>query len=378
MDEKVFMNRVLELVEASKTQRDGVGSILVEEFGLSGKHTATRLVERLLGIKLSNLLKFRFEFPDTWKEKIPKLALVTSTDMYSRINELRLLGYNFKAAKVVLMSEYSVSEMELVRRVRSLCQKSMAEVFEPTDSEIQNCLIRANTVEEFKELLGADTTYMQGFFSRRLGVGNFIQAKASCLYKLKVPGINPCTSDNEALIISQVLGDGSYDSYRKSIRIQHGIKQLEHLRWKVSLLVNAYPTLKGLDNIKVGIHTQGHEYASWYSGKLPEHIYSKLDSYTHKELVNSLTPLGVLWLFLDDGCLFWKDTKSITICNGVSIEKHTNIKEFLSTYGIHSTVYETTCTIAQQVEIVKFINTFVKPYFSIIPQSMRYKTELMI
>lgn len=378
MDENKFMNRVLELVDKSKTQRDGVGTTLVEEFNLAGKHTVSRLVDRLLGISISKMLKLRFEFPEDWKSKVPKLHLVTTIDMYSRIQELKKIAFTFQEAKAALMSEYNVTEMELVRRVRSLCQKSLAEVFEPSDSEIQDCLIRAETVEEFKELLGADTHYMQGFFDRRLGVGNFKQAKSSCLYKMKVPGISPCTSDNEALIISQVLGDGSYDSVRKVIRIQHGIKQLEYLRWKVSILQNAYPSLYGVENIKVRKHSQGHEYADWYSGKLPKHITDKLESFSHKELVDSLTPLGMLWLFLDDGCLFWKETKSITISNGIDKYKHQNIADFLSTYSIHSIVYDKTCTISQQVEIVKFINTFVKPYINIIPPSMRYKTELMI
>jgi predicted flavoprotein YhiN len=111
---------------------------------------------------------------------------------------------------------------------------------------------------------------------------------------------------------------------------------------------------------------------------LPEHISNKLDIYTHKELVNILTPLGMLWLFLDDGCLFWKDTKSITICQGIEKDLHQDITEYLSTYNIHSIAYNKTCTIAQQVEIVKFINTFIKPYIDIIPPSMRYKTEIMI
>lgn len=378
MDENKFMNRVIELVDQSKTQRDGVGLTLVEEFQLSGKHTATRLVERLLGISLSKILKLRFEFPDTWKTKIPKFELVGSIDMYTRIQELRKITFTFQEAKNTLMQEYKVSEMELVQRVRSLCQKPLAEVFAPSDSEIQDCLIRAETSEEFRELLGADVHYMQGFFDKRLGVSNFKQAKSSCLYKMKVPGISPCTADNEALIFSQVLGDGSYDTIRKSLRIQHGIKQLEYLRWKVSILQNAYPELSGVESIKCKVHSQGHEYADWYSKKLPKHITDKLDAYSHKEMVNALTPLGMLWLFLDDGCLFWKDTKSITICNGIDKYKHQNIADYIATYGIHSVVYDKTCTIAQQVEIVKFINTFVKPYINIIPPSMRYKTELMI
>lgn len=378
VDENVFMKRVLELVENSKTQRDGVGIALVKEFNLPGKHTATRLTERLLGVTISQMLKLKFIYPENWKSMIPKLNLVESISLADRIEQLRVSNFKFKDAKDILQKEFNISEMELVRRVRSITQKSLAEYFEPTDDEIQEALIRANTSEEFKEILGADNAFMHGFFDKRLGVSNFKTAKASCLYKMKIPNINPCTSDNEAIIFSQVIGDGSYDSYRKSIKIQHGIKQLGYLRWKVSLLKNAYPTLAGVENIQVRQHTQGHEYAEWYSRKLPDHVSNKLDTYSFRKLVFNLTPLGMLLVFLDDGCLFWKDTKSITICLGIEKEKHEVLAEYLSTYNIHSIAYDKTCTIAQKVEIVKFINTFVKPFIKSIPASMQYKTEIMI
>jgi hypothetical protein len=378
MDENKFMNRVIELVEHSRTQRDGVGTTLVEEFNLSGKHTATRLAERLLGISISKMLKLRFAYPDTWKELVPKLNLVDTKDMYTRIKELRAVGSTFQQAKDTLTKEFSVSEMELVRRVRSLCQMSLSEYFKPTESEIQEALIRSETVSDFWQLLGTDAATRPGFFDRELGVANFVQAKASCLNKIKIPRISPCTSDNEALVFSQVLGDGSYDSVRKVLRITHGIKQLEYLRWKVSMLKNAYPALYGIEKIKVHVHAQGHEYCTWYSGKLPEHVTNKIESFTHKEMVNALTPLGMLWLFLDDGCLFWKDTKSIGICQGTTKDVHQDLTEYLSTYNIHSISYDKTCQIAQQVEIIKFINTFVKPYIDIIPASMQYKANIMI
>lgn len=347
MDENKFMNRVIELVELSKTQRDGVGLKLVEEFNLSGKHSASRLVERLLGVSLSKMLKMRFEQPDTWKTIIPKYNLVHTKDMFTRIKELRSIGSTFQNAKSCLMAEYSVSEMELARRVRSICQIPLAEYFKPTDDEIQEALIRSNSVKEFWDILGLDIHSQQGFFGRELGVSNFIQAKTTCLNKMKIPRINPCTADNEALILSQVLGDGSYDKVRKSIRIVHGIKQLEYLRWKVSMLKNAYPQIYGVDKIKVSVHSQGHEFCAWYSGRLPEHITTKIESYEHKDLINLLTPLGMLWLFLDDGCLYWKDTKSITICQGTEKCLHQDLTDYLATYNIHSIAYDKTCTIAQ-------------------------------
>lgn len=379
-DEKKFINRVLELVESSKHQREGVGLKLVEEFELPGKHTATRWVQTYFGCSLAAMLKLRFTYPEDWKTRLPNncTTRLEKPDMYTRITELRKTIFRFDKAKEILMKEYSLTEMELVRRVRSFMQKTLSEVFFPTDDEIQECLIRANTAEEFRELLGIPSNDFAGIFDKKLGVSNFTQAKAKSLTKVKVKSINPCTNDNEAIVISQVLGDGSYDKTRKSLRIIHGIKQLSYLRLKVSLLNNAYPQLYSVDNIKCLTHAQGHEYCSWYSGKLPEHITSKIETYTSKQMLEALTPLGILLLFLDDGCLFWKETKTISFCIGKSLEKHQELKELLASYGLHSNAYETSCVIARQVDIIKFINMFVKPFSHIIPEALRYKTEIMI
>jgi hypothetical protein len=379
-NEKVFINRVLELVESSKHQREGIGLRLVEEFSLPGKHKATRLVQEYFGTSLSIMLKLRFEYPSTWKSMLPDNAetRLELPDMYSRIMELRKVTFRFQDAKDILMKEYELSESELIRRVRSFMQKSLAEVFTPTDDEIQEALIRAESSEEFRELLGMARHEFAGLFDKRLGVSTFKEAKTKCLYKLKIPNINPCTADNEAIVISQFIGDGSYDKTRKSIRISHGIKQLGYLRFKVSLLCNAYPQLYGIENVRVYTHTQGHEYCSWYSGKLPLHITSKLEEQSFEELLFQLTPLGIFLLFLDDGCLFWKDTKTISFSIGKDLDKHIVLSNLLKTYGLHSNAYETSCVIASKVDIVKFLNTFVKPFQHIVPTCVQYKTEIMI
>lgn len=379
-NEKEFINRVLELVESSKTQRDGVGLKLVEEFNLPGKHKATRLVQEYFGCSLSAILKLKFEYPEDWKTRLPNAAVdrLDKPDMFTRISELRKTIFQFHKAKEILMKEYDLTEMELVRRVRSFMQKPLSEVFYPTDEEIQECLIRANSSEEFKELLGMPAREFTGLLDKKLGVSNFTQAKAKCLNKVKVSNINPCTSDNESIVFSQVLGDGSYDKTRKSLRITHGIKQLSYLRLKVTLLKNAYPELYGVEKIKCLVHTQGHEYCTWYSGKLPEHVTTKIEAYTSKQFLEELTPLGIFLLFLDDGCLFWKDSKSLSFSIGRSLQKHEELKALLASYGLHSNAYEVNCVIARQADIIKFLNMFVKPFSHIVPEALRYKTEIMI
>lgn len=376
-NEEKFKNRVIELINNATHQREGIGVQLVEEFSLSGKHTVSRKVKDIFGITLAEALKLRFKYPD-WVDKLPSKKLNTSADIYTRTLELRNLSTSFKVAKETLCAEFNITEMELVRRARSIFQKTLAEVFEPSKEEAENALIRSNSSEEFRALLGLDTKGSSGVFQRYFGVSNFVTAKASISNKIKVVGINPNTVDNESIVFSQVLGDGSYDSKRKALRISHGIKQLDYLKLKVSLLKNAYPNLADVSDIKVRIHAQGHEYCDWYSRKLPDHITNKLDSYSTEDMINELSPLGWYLWFMDDGNLHNGPVPSLSICGGISMELHLLIKNKMSEYNIDGNAYCKSYSIQKRIEIVKFLNTFIKPFNKITPECMEYKTQFMI
>ena len=376
-NENKFKERVIELVDAAKHQREGIGLQLVEEFGLPGKHTVSRKIKDLFGVTQAEMLKLRFKYED-WVSKLPSKQVSTSSDIYTRTLELRTLSSSFKEAKSTLCAEFGITEMELLRRGRSIFQKTLAEVFEPSKEEAENALLRSNTSEEFRALLGVDTKSSSGIFHKYFGVSNFVTAKASIGSKIKVVGINPNTTDNESIVFSQLLGDGSYDSTRKAIRISHSIKQLDYLKLKVSLLKNAYPELADVSNIKVRIHTQGHEYCEWYSRKLPEHITNKLDTYSTLDIINSLTPLGWYLWFMDDGNLHSGQTPSLSICGGVSLPLHELIREKMLEYNIDGNAFQKSYSIQKRVEIVKFLNTFIKPFNKITPECMEYKTQFMI
>lgn len=376
-NEEEFKNKVIELVTNAKHQRDGVALELVSIYNLSGKHTVTRKIKALFGITLAEMLKMRFSDAH-WVYKIPGSKRTPDADLYTRINELRLMSSSYQEAKKQLLLEFNITEMELLRRARSLFQKTLSEVFEPTYEEAVNALIRANTAQEFREILGLATNNTAGVFQKYFKVSNFVSAKANIISKQKVSRIVPNTNDNEAIVFSQVLGDGHYDSYRKSLRITHGIKQLDYLKLKVSLLKNAYPELADISDIKVRIHTQGHEYCDWYSKKLPEHIYSKLDSFSKLDMVDSLTPLGWYLWYLDDGNLHIGETPSCSISGGIDTELHNRVKAVLSTYNINGNSYTKQYSIQKRVEISKFLNTFIKPFEHITPACMLYKTQFMI
>lgn len=377
-NEEKFKNRVIELINAAKHQRDSVGITLVEEFELSGKHTVSRLVKNHFGITLAEMLKMRFTHPSNWEEKLPNAVSKNSIDIYTRVMELRSLHTSFDTAKKTICEEFNITEMELFRRARSIFQKTLAEVFAPTKEEVDDAMLRSTNAQEFREILGLPSGGTTGIFQKFYGKDNYVNAKASLSNKIKVPLIVPNTADNEAIVFSQVLGGGSYDKVRGALRIAHGIKQLGYLKLKVSMLKNAYPDLNGMDKITTHIHTQGHEYCNWYSRRLPDHITRKVESFSFNDMVDNLTPLGWFLWFMDDGNLHNGATPSLNICAGIELSQHEKIKSALNSYGIDGNAYAKTYSIQKRVEIVKFLNTFVKPFEKIIPECMVYKTQFMI
>lgn len=376
-NENVFKERVIELVSNAKSQRDGLIDILVKEFDLPGKHTVPRKIKPIFGVTLSEMLKLRFTYDD-WLSKLPNTEYYTTADLYNRTLELRNLSTSFKEAKETLKSEFNITEMELLRRCRSIFQKTLTEVFEPTYEEAENALIRAETSEEFRHILGLSAANTSGVFQKYFNRSNFVTAKANIQSKIKVVGINPNTMDNESIVFSQILGDGSYDKTRGAIRIAHSIKQLDYLKLKVSLLKNAYPDLADVSDIKVYVHAQGHEYCNWYSRRLPDHITKKIESYSNKEMIDNLSPLGWYLWFMDDGNLHSGTTVSLSICGGIKLELHQLIKNRLLEYNISGNAFAKSYSIQKHVEIVKFLNTFVKPFDKITPKCMEYKTQFMI
>ena len=217
---------------------------------------------------------------------------------------------------------------------------------------------------------------------REFGYSTYASAKANFIISKKVEAYNPCRDDNISILISQLLGDGSFDEVRRSIRIVHGIKQWDYLKFKVGLINKAYPQSYPLSNIRKLTHTQGHKYVSWYSGNFGESTFRKITSMTDEELVSNLTPLGWCLWFLDDGNLNYCESSgkhmyrlSIAISN-----------EKLRKAAIHElnsvgfTPNESHCELyfSDRVQVAKFINTFVRPFDNIIPTCMKYKYYMSI
>lgn len=277
---------------------------------------------------------------------------------------------NFGRYSQELCKKYGISERTLYSRFTSVFGKSpknvIAEKVFPSKDELIALVLDCESSEEVRLSLGLSNRYFVGLYDKYFGVSTFQKARVKILAeRLPTPYV-PNIDDNISILYSQVLGDGSYDSKRHSIRIQHGIKQVEYLKWKVSLINKAYPKTPSVVSIRT--HSQGHEYADWYSTKM-----GNVDlEVPLTDMVRKLTPLGWFLWYLDDGSL----CQNVTIC--IPNESVANAAKLeLTTYGIVSRYDQSGIKLIMcgQENDVKFYKIFCEPFLSIMPRCMKYKVE---
>lgn len=277
-----------------------------------------------------------------------------------------------------LRLKYGVSKKTVHNRFHSIYGNSFREYVDarilPTKEELTSIILNTSSSEECRLATGLSTRKFVGIYSKLFGVSTYTAAKEQIL--LSAPSKvrkSSLREDNLAILMSQYLGDGSYDRVRHSLTITHGEKQVEYLRWKVGMIIEGYNLQTA--EIKKEVHTQGHTYYRWYSRKL-----GNVDFPENKtEAVPKLTPLGWLLWYLDDGTYH----QDISICirlEDVAIKA----KQELKTYGIESRVNKVstanafTLTMCGGTNSIKFYKVFIEPYLSVIPKCMLYKTEVKI
>jgi hypothetical protein len=238
----------------------------------------------------------------------------------------------------------------------------------PTKEQLSSMIMNSETVHELWGKLPRDKTFWGGLFDQFYGVSTFKKAKEKILSEQSVVDYRVTREDNRSLLYSQLLGDGSYSEERHAIRVSHGIKQTEYLKWKVSLITKGYPGLSS--EVKLHTHTQGHEYAHWYSGKLGNVDIPEKGHY--HTLVDKLTPLGWLLWYLDDGSC--TQNYSISVCNEAVEERAI---EVLATYGITARRDNRGNVImCGMVNDRLFSRCFLEPFMYMVPNSMHYKVKI--
>ena len=277
-----------------------------------------------------------------------------------------------------LRIKYSVSKKTIHNRFHSMFGCSFRDYVDarilPTKEELTSIILNTSSSEECRQSTGLSHRKFVGLYDKLFGVSTYKETKERILLEAPAPiRLSSLREDNLALLMSQYLGDGSYDSVRHSLRIQHGYKQAEYLRWKVGMIVEGYNLQTA--EIKEKVHKQGHTYYEWYSRKL-----GNVDFPEDKSLVpKMLTPLGWLLWYLDDGTY----GQDISICT--NLENVANAaKVELLTYGIDARVNKVSTANAYLVNMcggtnsIRFYKAFIEPFLSIIPKCMIYKTEVKI
>lgn len=275
-----------------------------------------------------------------------------------------------------LSSKFGVSSKTIHNRFHSIYGKSFREFISdrilPSKEELTEAILNTTDTEGCREYLKLSNRFMVGLYDKLFGVSTYSAAKEIILMSVPSPvRFSVLREDNVAILMSQYIGDGSYDKVRHSLRITHGEKQAEYLRWKVGMIVEGY-NLQTTE-IKKCTHIQGHEYYTWYSKKLGNVDFPE----DKAEVPKLLTPLGWLLWYLDDGTY----GQDLSICTNLESVAEAGKKE-LQTYGVAARVNKCsgknayTITMCGGANTIRFYKNFIEPFLSIIPRCIMYKTHI--
>lgn len=190
---------------------------------------------------------------------------------------------------------------------------------------------------------------------------------------------NPSITDNFSLLISQRLGDGHFEFHdnRSNLKIEHGYKQYDYLKFKINLLKKAFPTIVGLEGIKKREY-KGYISYTWRSNNFRNTYMEKIKTLSKLDLISFLTPLGWMLWYLDDGAMYQHNgSNRLDICIHENDLREKAIAE-LKTYGLNFSNTDEKILVSDRMEIIKFLNCFIKPFMHLIPECMYYKCIIKI
>lgn len=246
----------------------------------------------------------------------------------------------------------------------------------PSKEKLIDCFIESKNFEEFYKLSGYnDISGLSKLLHNYFGESNYFKIKLKMIAKIPNENYVVTREDNESILLSQFYGDGSVER-RSSFKIEHGYKQKEYLKFKVSLLNKAYPETNGLEAINKRIYKDYTSYTYRTGQVLIKQINKILES-TVEQNINRLTPFGICLLYLDDGYLSI-NTEYNTVELGISSVNEdllNSLKQYFITYGYNFTITSKALVIRSKVEIIKFIKDFIEPYKHLLPECMHYKLD---
>lgn len=304
---------------------------------------------------------------------------------YERAKELAENCKRVKNNRVyeILAEEFHISIRSAGDRFKSIFGKPIrdyiVDINTPTKELLRDAIVRCDTQEDLLKFLNIHYDWIKGLYDKYFKVSTFRAAKLKLFNEFDRIEYNPTIEDNLSILISQKLGDGSYEFYdgRSSLKIEHGYKQYDYLKFKINLLKKAFPTISGLETIKKREY-KGYISYSWRSNNLRNRYMEIIQNFTGSDLIDRLTPFGWMLWYLDDGNLTISDNSNqLSFAIHEDIIRCKAIKE-LKTYGFNFANYNEQIVISDKFTIIKFLNCFIKPFIHLIPECMKYKCIVKI
>lgn len=304
---------------------------------------------------------------------------------YERAKELAENCNSIKYNDVyeTLSNEFHISLRSASDRFKSLFGKPVRdyiyEINTPPKEVLRDAIIRCDSQDELLKLLNIHRDWVKGLYDKYFKVSTFKAAKIKLTNEFDIIKYNPTIEDNLSILISQKLGDGSFEFYdnRSSLKLEHGFKQYDYLKFKINLLKKAFPTIPGLEAIRKR-DNNGYISYVWRSNNLRHRYMEIIKNNENKDLVHKLTPFGWMLWYLDNGSLYISNNSNqLSIAISDSQTRIEAINE-LSTYGFTFSNYERFIAISDKFTIVKFLNCFIKPFIHLVPETMKYKCIVKI
>lgn len=245
----------------------------------------------------------------------------------------------------------------------------------PSDEKVIDCLIQSTSYEEFYKLTGInENKRLVPILNRLFGTSSYPKIKLVLQAKQRVKDYVITLADNKSFLISQYLGDGSVER-DNSFKIEHGYKQYDYLKFKIGMFNTMYPKTNGLENVRKRTHE--NEYVSYVyrTGEVLSKQLSTIINRPFKDIVNEMTPLGVMVYFMDDGYFSHNEEYNTweLAFSTVNEELQDVLVEYFSTYGYKFNKTSKSVALQRRVDVVKFIQEFIEPFKAIIPKCMHYK-----
>lgn len=280
-----------------------------------------------------------------------------------------------------LAKEFNISKRTAGDRFKSIFKMPVRDYISknliPSKEDLLTYIIQSNSFKELYEISGInDVSRLSKLLHKYFGNSNLFKIKLNLVAKIPNKNYKVNREDNESILLSQIYGDGSIER-NSCLKIEHGYKQFNYLKFKISLINKAYPTTNGLEGIRKKVSNKNYVSYTYRTKQVLEKQIEKFNKRSLEDNINSMTPLGICLLYLDDGTFHYSKKYNTTCLSIGTVDKKLQkaLYNYFLTYGYKFNIRTNGIELNSKIEIIKFIKDFLQPYKEIIPKCMHYKID---